>query len=93
MARSQRYITLEGIYEKDVLGIFTIIRGFANLKDLARISVPYEMTDSDSSAQVIGHQRQINENHAAEIKQYLEKSDTRFFPEVILSIRDRKSVV
>lgn len=87
MARSQHYITLEGIYEKDVLGIFTIIRGFANLKDLARFSVPYEMADTDDNTQVIGHQRQIDEKHAAEIKQYLEKSNTRFFPEIILSIR------
>jgi hypothetical protein len=34
MPAGSRYVTLEGQFEKDVLGIFTVIRGFANLKDL-----------------------------------------------------------
>ena len=29
----------------------------------------------------------LDEKHAEEIKVYLEKSDTRFFPEIILSVR------
>jgi len=87
MPRSQRYIYFEGTYAKDVLGIFTIIRGFADLRDLARVSVPYEMVESTTTEQVIGHQRKISEEHAQDIKNYLEKSDTRFFPEVILSVR------
>lgn len=86
MHRGKRYITLEGLFEKDVLGIFSIIRGFANLKDLATISVPYEMK-AGGSQRVEGHQRQIDPEHAERIKKYLERSDNRFIPEIILSIR------
>ena len=41
MADSPRYIKFEGQFESNVLGTSRIIRGFANLKDLAEISVPY----------------------------------------------------
>jgi hypothetical protein len=40
MGRSARYLTFEGQFESSVLGTFRIIRGFANLQDLAEISVP-----------------------------------------------------
>jgi hypothetical protein len=83
----RRYITLEGLFENDVLGIFKIIRGFANLKDLATISVAYEMQVGAEQQRVQGFQRQIDLQHAKGIKEYLEKSDNRFIPEVILSIR------
>lgn len=43
MARGARYLTFEGQFERNVLGTFRIIRGFANLKDLAEISVPYRI--------------------------------------------------
>ena len=87
LKRRYRHINFEGIYEREVLGIFTIIRGYASLQDLARISVPYEMSESSIPGTVEGHQREINCQHAEEIKTYLEKSDTRFFPEIILSVR------
>lgn len=87
MSRGRRYIWFEGIYEKDVLGIFTIIRGFANLQDLAKVSVPYQMVDSVIPGIVDGHQREVDSKHAQDIKDYLEKSDTKFFPEIILSVR------
>jgi hypothetical protein len=46
MAQSARYLTFEGQFESSVLGTFRIIRGFANLKDLAEVSVPYKMEDA-----------------------------------------------
>lgn len=85
MARNTEYITFEGQYEKDVLGVFQIIRGFADLRDLAEVSVPYQMK-VDNQAQH-GYQREINQEHAISIKKYLEESDHRFIPEIILSLR------
>jgi hypothetical protein len=43
MGRSARYLTFDGQFESSVLGTFRIIRGFANLKDLAEVSVAYTM--------------------------------------------------
>jgi hypothetical protein len=87
MSRSARYLTFEGQFESNVLGTFKIIRGFANLKDLAEISVPYEMEDSTALGLVKGQQRQLDPAHAERIKRYLESGEQRFIPEVILSVR------
>jgi len=87
VASRSSQIVFEGLFEKDVLGIFKIIRGFASLKDLAEISTPYLMDSSPISGQVIGHQREIDTQHAQRIKNYLEGSDNRFLPEIILSVR------
>lgn len=87
MGRSARYLTFDGQFESSVLGTFRIIRGFANLQDLAEISVPYEMESDNSNAQVTGQQRKLNLDHAGRIKRYLESGEQRFLPEVILSIR------
>lgn len=87
MARQSRYLTFQGQYESDVLGTFRIIRGFANLKDLAEISVAYEMVDETEIGQVKGQQRKLDQQHAERIKRYLEKGERRFLPEVILSVR------
>ena len=87
MPRRSRYIEFEGLFSVGVLGIFTIIRGFANLSDLAAVSVPYRMTAGDQGARVSGHQRKLDSKHAEDIKKYLERSDNRFIPEVILSVR------
>ncbi len=87
MPRKSRYIILEGQYEEQVLGTFKIIRGFADLRDIAAVSVSYKMTEPDENGIVKGHQRQLDEKHAKDIQRYLEKSDTRFIPEVILSVR------
>jgi len=35
----------------------------------------------------VGHQRQLNEKNAWDIKKYLKQSDNRLIPEVILSVR------
>jgi len=87
MARGTRYLTFEGQFESSVLGTFRIIRGFANLKDLAEISVPYEMEDGGNGAVVNGQQRKLDPQHAERIKRYLENGEQRFLPEVILSVR------
>ena len=87
MARQPRYLTFQGQYESDVLGTFRIIRGFANLKDLAEVSVAYEMEEGGTDGQVKGQQRKLDPQHAERIKRYLEKGQHRFLPEVILSVR------
>lgn len=89
MARKSENIEFEGLFANSVLGIFTIIRGFANLRDLAAVSVPYEMTqgNQDQNQRVIGHQRELILSHAEAIKKYLERNDSRFLPEVILAVR------
>src|SRR5258705_8198287 len=87
MERSARYLTFEGQFESRVLGTFRIIRGFANLQDLAEISVSYVMDDDGDGAQVKGQQRTPDPDHAKGIKRYLESGEQRFLPEVILSIR------
>src|SRR6266498_2229066 len=89
MARNSENIEFEGLFANSVLGIFTIIRGFANLRDLAAVSVPYEMSQGNQvqPQRVIGHQRELVLAHAEAIKKYLERNDSRFLPEVILAVR------
>lgn len=87
MAKRNSQIIFEGLFERDVLGIFKIMRGFADLRDLAKVSTPYLMDASPIPGQVVGHQRQIDAEHAQRIKNYLESSDNRFLPEIILSAR------
>jgi len=87
MPHASKTIEFEGYFAEGVLGIFKIIRGFADLRDLAAVSVPYELSDGAEPGRVIGHQRQLNEKHALDIKKYLEQSDNRLIPEVILSVR------
>ncbi len=87
MARGKQYIEFEGLFAEGVLGIFRIIRGYADLRDLAAVSVPYKMEAGAAGANVVGHQRPESEKHAMDIKKYLEQSESRFLPEVILSVR------
>ncbi len=87
MPPASHTIEFEGYFAEGVLGIFKIIRGFADLRDLAAVSVPYELNDADEPGRVVGHQRQLNDKHAQDIKKYLEQSDSRLIPEVILSVR------
>ncbi|MBC8433780.1 MAG: hypothetical protein H8D96_17865 [Desulfobacterales bacterium] len=87
MSRVSQIIEFEGYFAEGVLGIFKIIRGFADLRDLADVSVPYELSDGPEAGRVVGYQRKLNEKHALDIKKYLEQSDNRLIPEVILSVR------
>lgn len=93
MSRGRQYIEFEGLFSGSVLGIFRIIRGFADLRDLAAVSVPYKMEDGDQDFRVVGHQRAESAKHAEEIKSYLEQSENRFIPEVILSVRTSVNLV
>ncbi len=87
MPSTRQTIEFEGYFAEGVLGIFKIFRGFADLRDLAVVSVPYELSDASEPGRVIGHQRQLSEKHALGIKKYLEQSDNQLIPEVILSVR------
>lgn len=89
--RASKYLTFEGIYEEEVLGVFAIIRGYAMLQDLARISVAYQMSAYPHLTQVEGFQRAIDQQHAEQIKKYLESTGVRFLPEIILSVRTDSS--
>ncbi|MDT9547334.1 MAG: hypothetical protein RI826_08370 [Chlorobium phaeovibrioides] len=93
MSRGRQYIEFEGLFSESVLGIFRIIRGFADLRDLAAVSVPYKMEATGGGLRVVGNQRKESEKHAEEIKNYLEHSENRFIPEVILSVRVPVSLV
>lgn len=93
MARNSKHIDFEGIFSTGVLGTFKIIRGFADLRDLAKVSVPFKMAEGDLPNQVTGHQRKLDTKHAEDIKNYLEGADNRFFPEVVLAIRYKYSTV
>ncbi len=87
MSRGPQFIEFEGLFQEGVLGIFRVVRGFADLKKLAEVSVPYTMEETQQADRVFGHQRKESLRHAEEIKKYLEASGNRFFPEIILSVR------
>lgn len=87
MASNRNIIEIEGIFGTEVLGSFNIIRGFATLQELARISVPVLMEESQADGTVTGHQRPLDEDHAEEVRHYFEQGDQRFIPEIILSVR------
>ena len=63
---------LLGIIERS-LGGFATIRGYAKLKDIAKISKVEEF------------QRKLIKSHTEDIKVFYEKNEALFFPEVILS--------
>ena len=81
------HIEIDGLFAEGVLGIFRVIRGFADLRELAEVSVPYTMDAPAPGPRVAGHQRVASTKHAQDIKHYLERSENRFLPEVILSVR------
>jgi hypothetical protein len=87
MASTRSTIEIEGIYGTEVLNTFNIIRGFATLQELARISVPVLMDEPAANGGVQGHQRPLDDVHAEEVKKYFEQGDRRFIPEIILSLR------
>ena len=70
---------------------FTVIRGFAELRDLAEVSVamPYQ---GAMNGQGTGYQRQLDEQHVEDIKRFLNKGRYRFFPEIVLSLRSKARV-
>jgi hypothetical protein len=88
MTRGRQRIEFEGLLQKNVLGTFDVIRGFADLRDLAEVSVamPYEGSGLDGGQ---GYQRELVEAHVEGIKRFLDKGRYRFVPEIVLSLRSK----
>jgi hypothetical protein len=88
MIRGRQRIVFEGLLQKNVLGTFDVIRGFADLRDLAEVSVaiPYEGSGLDGGT---GYQRDLVEAHVEGIKRFLDKGRYRFIPELVLSLRSK----
>ena len=57
MSRGRQKISFEGLMQENVLGTFTVIRGFADLRDLTEVStaMPYQGAMNGKST---GYQRQ-----------------------------------
>lgn len=91
MSRRRQMVSFEGLLQENVLGTFKIIRGFADLHDLAEVSVamPYQ---GSKNGQGTGYQRQLEEQHVEDIKRFLSKGRYRFFPEIVLSLRSKGAV-
>jgi nucleoside 2-deoxyribosyltransferase len=86
MSRGRQKISFEGLLQENVLGTFKIIRGFADLRDLCAVSTAMKY-QSQADGTVSGYQREFDEQHIEDIKQFLKQGRYRFFPEVILSLR------
>jgi len=88
LSRGRQKISFEGLLQENVLGTFKVIRGFADLRDLAEVSVamPYQ---GGMNGQVSGYQRPLDEHHVEDIKRFLSKGRYRFFPEVVLGLRSK----
>lgn len=87
-ARSATFniLTLRGLPARP-LGTFQCIRGFADLRDLADISVSYKLAPKTNGPGLDGFQRELDEYHVERIRRFLLKSGAGFLPEVILSVR------
>jgi hypothetical protein len=88
MSRGRQKVSFEGLLQENVLGTFKIIRGFADLRDLAQVSVamPYQGSKTSNGS---GYQRQLDEQHVEDIKRFLSRGRYRFFPEIVLSLRSK----
>ncbi|HVN83016.1 MAG TPA: hypothetical protein VMW38_28800 [Terriglobia bacterium] len=86
MSRGRQKISFEGLLQENVLGTFKVIRGFADLRDLAEVSVAMQYQGAKDSRGT-GCQRQLEEQHVEDIKRFLSKGRYRFFPEIVLSLR------
>ena len=77
MSRGRQKVSFEGLLQENVLGTFKIIRGFADLRDLADVSVamPYQ---GSKDGEGTGYQRQHDEQHVEDIKRFLSRGRYRF---------------
>ncbi len=85
MSRGRQKVSFEGLLQENVLGTFKVVRGFADLADLAEVSTPMPYQPFAGT----GYQRQIDEQHVEDIKRFLSKGRYRFFPEIVLSLRSK----
>jgi hypothetical protein len=88
MSRGRQTIRFEGLMQEKVLGIFTLIRGFADLGDLAEVSMAMKYQGAKDGSGT-GYQRQEDEQHVEDIKRFLSRGRYRFFPEIVLSLRSK----
>jgi hypothetical protein len=88
VSKGRQKIRFEGLLQKNVLGTFSVIRGFADLRDLAAVSVaiPYEGSGIGIGT---GYQRALDEKHVEDLKKFLQSGRYRFFPEIVLSLRSK----
>lgn len=91
MAQTGRIVSFEGLLEESVLGTFTVIRGFGDLQDLARVSVSMQYQAQGLGAGV-GYQRPLDEAHVEDLKHFMKDGSNRFFTEIVLSLRSRGEV-
>ncbi|OGW40763.1 MAG: hypothetical protein A2Y97_08265 [Nitrospirae bacterium RBG_13_39_12] len=71
-----------------VLGV-KVYRGYAKLCDLSKMSKP-DIYDRKSNPQ--GTQRDLSRKHAKAAYEYVKTRDLAFWPEVFLSVRNKKAV-
>jgi DGQHR domain-containing protein len=76
------------VMRSNVLGV-DVVRGFASLSDLARISRPDVY---DEKANPTGTQRDLSPKHAREAYEYARTSSRGYWPEVLLSVREPDTV-
>ncbi len=88
MSRGKQKVSFEGLLQENVLGTFKVIRGFADLQDLAEVSVAMQYQGAKDGMGT-GYQRQLDEQHVEDIKRFLSKGRYRFFPEIVLSLRSK----
>jgi nucleoside 2-deoxyribosyltransferase len=88
MSRGRQKISFDGLFQENVLGTFKIIRGFADLQDLTKVSVAM-LYQGSKNIPGSGYQRQLDEQHVEDIKRFLNKGRYRFFPEIVLSLRSK----
>jgi hypothetical protein len=61
MPAANQTIEFQGYFAQGILGLFEIIPGFADLCDLATISVPCELGDGAEPEQVVSYRRRLSE--------------------------------
>jgi len=86
-SRTQEIIKIKVIYGQ-VLGV-TVVRGFAKLSDLARISKP-DIYDAQTNP--TGTQRDLSIKHAREAYEYIKRTNLGYWPELFLSARIMKGI-
>lgn len=82
-----------GTFVPDALGFFSLVRGYADLRVLAEVSVPVPMALNTDAGHVTGNQRAINEAHVQGIVKYLQNGTARFLPEIVLSVRLEDDII
>lgn len=71
-----------------ILGV-NVLRGFARLCDLARVS---DADVYDREKNPTGTQRDLSPKHAKEAYEYISATNPGFWPEIVLCVREKKSL-